>query len=125
MGGRTDFETAVNQLYGLLSDSDVPENRERLVSIASRIEIKARELIAEHSAFTDSFEKLLLDFNTSVLRLNDLVETHQDRRRVLRDELLHLQDELRLAMSPEEWLTVLDALNEASEAISAYTLTGA
>lgn len=120
----SDLDTAVNDLNGLLSETAAENKHTLLSSIARKIESRARELVAEHKNFTESFDQMLSTYETSDAQLSQVVQTYSTRRKQLRDDLLHLQDELHFAMTPDEWDKVVQVLNQAGDAISAYTLSG-
>lgn len=124
MSKSSDLDTAVSDLNGLLNETAVESERTLLTSIASKIESRARELVAEHKTFTGSFDHLISDYKTTEAQLNQAVAAYTIRRRQLRDELLHLQDELHYAMTPDEWDEVVQILNQTGDAISSYTLSG-
>ena len=95
-----------------------------LQSIARRIEIRARNLAAEHQEFVDSFDRLLSEHDTTEAQLYQLIDKYTKRRRWLRDDLLYLQDELHASLGPEDWARVVQVLNQTGKAVGSYTLSG-
>jgi outer membrane murein-binding lipoprotein Lpp len=123
MSSSSDLDTAVSELNELLNDATMDNDRTLLSSIASKIESRASELVAEHKAFIDNFDQLLSNYETTEAQLEQTAKTYATRRRQLRDDLLHLQDELHTAMTPDEWDKVVQVLNQTGQAIAAYTLS--
>jgi len=119
----SDLDTAVNNLNGLLDNISDNEKQELLTSIAQRIRLRAQELVAEHQAFVDSFDQLLSEYDTTEEQLNQLIEAYARRRKLLRDDLLHMQDELHTSMTADEWDKVVQVLNQTGKAIASYTLS--
>jgi len=119
----SDLDTAVSELNNLINEVDTDNDRTLISSIASKIKNRASVLVAEHKIFITDFERLLSHYNATENQLKHLAETYATRRRQLRDELLHLQDELHAAMTPQEWDKVVRVLNQTGKAIAAYTLT--
>ncbi|MBT8120770.1 MAG: hypothetical protein KJN89_13735 [Gammaproteobacteria bacterium] len=119
----SDLDTAVNELNGLLIDASMDSDRYLLVSIANKIENKARELVAGHKVFIDDFDQLLSNYDSTENQIKQTAEAYGNRRRQLRDELLHLQDELHTAMTPDEWDKVVQVLNQTGKAIASYSLS--
>ena len=123
MNSPSDLDIAVSELNELLNDAAIDSDRAILVSIANKIKTKARELTAEHKTFIDSFNQLLSNYDTTENQLEHTAKAYATRRRQLRDELLHLQDELHTAMTPDEWDKVVQVLNQTGKAIASYTLS--
>lgn len=120
---RSDLDTAVNNLNGLLDQIADNERQELLTSIAQRIKLKAQELGAEHQAFVDSFDRMLNKYDTTEAQLKQAIEAYSKRRQQLRNNLLVLQDELHTSMTPDEWDKVVEVLNQTGKAIASYTLS--
>jgi hypothetical protein len=123
MRRRSDLDTAVNNLNGLLDEIADNERQELLTSIAQRIKLKAQELGAEHHAFVDSFDRMLKNHDTTEAQLKQIIEAYSKRRQRLRNDLLGLQDELHTSMTPDEWARVVEVLNQTGRAIASYTLS--
>lgn len=121
MSNSSDLDTAVDELNDLAKETSIDGERSLLVSIANKIEITARELTAEHKAFIHNFDRLLSNHDTTEAKLKQTVKAYATRRRQLRDDLLHLQDELHAAMTPDEWEKVVQVLNYTGKAIASYT----
>ena len=103
---------------------NMDDNEQALVtSIAQRIRGRANELAAEHRTFTDSFDRLLSTYDATEAQLEQLIEAYNRQRTLLRNELLHLQDELHAAMTPDQWAEVVRVLNRAGKSIAGYTLS--
>jgi len=117
------LKTSINDLSSVLDSLGNDDKQVWLRSIARRIEIRARDLGAEHQAFVDSFDSLLASHSVTTTQLKQFINTHSARRRWLRDDLLHLQDELHDALDPDEWADVIKVLNRTGTTISDTTLT--
>ncbi len=122
---RSDLDTAVSNLNGLLDEIADNERQELLISIAQRIKLRAQELVAEHQAFVDSFDRMLKIYDTTEVQLRQTTEIYNKRRQWLRNDLLGLQDELHTSMTPDEWAKVVEVLNQTGKAIASYTLSEA
>lgn len=122
MNGSSDLDAATNDLSSVLKNVGDNGEQEQLVSIARRIESTARELGAEHREFVNRFDSLLSEYDTTEAQLKQLIEAYAKRRKLLRDALLHLQDELHAAMTPDEWARVVQVLNRTGKALASYTL---
>lgn len=123
MTSSSDLDAATNDLSIVLEQVGDNDDQEQLVSIARRIESKARELAAEHREFANNFDSLLSDYEATEAQLGQKIEAYATRRRLLRDELLHLQDELHVAMTPDDWARVVQVLNQTGKALAGYTLS--
>lgn len=115
---------ALSELGRLLDEMADDNQRETLISIAERIETKARELVAEHQTFVGDFDRMLNDRDVTETQLGELINAYTKRRTSLRNNLLQLQDELHASLSPEDWAEVVVVLNQAGKAVSGYTLQG-
>lgn len=120
----SDLDVAMNELDRQLDVIADDEQQVKLSSIAQRIQIRARELATEHRTFSDSFDHLLSTYDATEAQLEQLIETYNSRRTLLRNDLLHLQDELHTAMTPDQWAEVVRVLNQTSKSIAGYTLSG-
>jgi len=120
----TELDSSINNLATALSSITDNENQAMLQSIARRIEIRARNLAAEHQEFVDSFDRLLSEHDTTEAQLYQLIDKYTKRRRWLRDDLLYLQDELHASLGPEDWARVVQVLNQTGKAVGSYTLSG-
>lgn len=78
----------------------------------------------EHRTFSDNFDRLLSTYDATLAQLEQLIETYNSRRTLLRNDLLHLQDELHAAMTPDQWAEVVRVLNQTGKSIAGYTLSG-
>ena len=120
----SDLDTAVSELKDLINEVAMDNERSILLSVASKIENRASELVAEHTAFIENFDQLLSKHDTTESQLEQTAKTYATRRRELRDDLLLLQDELHMAMTPDDWDKVVQVLNQTGRAIASYTLSG-
>ena len=111
----------MTELTQLLSELDDIE-QQQVTAIAQRIQARARELVDEHRSFTDSFDRELSAYGTTEVQLQQLVDDYSRRRLQKRNDLLHLQDELHAAMTPDDWSKVVHVLNRAGKSLAAYTL---
>jgi len=119
----SDLDAATNDLDIVLNQMGGNDEQEKLTSIARRIQSRARELAAEHREFVNSFDHLLSDYNATEAQLKQLIEAYATRRKLLRDDLLHLQDELHAAMTLDQWVRVVQVLNQTGKALASYTLS--
>lgn len=120
----TELDSSINGLAAALSSIPDDGNQVMLQSIARRIEIRARNLAAEHQEFVDSFDRLLSEYETTEAQLHQMIEQYAKRRKWLRDDLLYLQDELHASLEPEDWTKVVEMLNQTGRAVGSYTLSG-
>lgn len=118
----SDLDVAMSELNQLLNEMDASD-QQRVTAIVQRIRVRAGELADEHRTFTEHFDRLLATYNTSEAQLEQLIGDYSERRRLKRDELLHLQDELHAAMTPEDWSEVVRVLNRAGKSLAGYTLS--
>lgn len=119
------FDAALRDLNDALDEIGPEEKRARVASIARHIETQARELVAEHRDFIDRFDQLLRERVVPEAQLEEAVDAHSDRRIALRNDLLQLQQELRDALSPEEWDQVVEILNRTGQAVGQKSFAGA
>jgi hypothetical protein len=107
---------------------DISENygrRVRLASVARRIEIRAGELVAEQREFLGSFDSLMSTREVTEVQLAQSIDAYSERRKWLRDDLLHLQDELHGALQPDEWTEVVKILNRGRRTVIRTSISGA
>jgi hypothetical protein len=117
------LDEALNELNKLLDGMDDNE-QQRVTCIVQRIRARARELADEHRIFTESFDSLLVTYDTTEAQLQQLVGDYNRRRMAKRNDLLQLQDELHAAMTPGDWAEVARVLNRAGKSLAAYTMSG-
>ena len=123
MQNRSDLDAAISDLGTVLDEIEANGAQHELTSIAQRINDRTRELATEHQTFVDNFDRMLSDYESSEPQLMRLIDTYGKRRRLLRDDLLHLQQALHDAMTPEDWARVVRVLNQAHKALAGYTLS--
>ncbi len=111
--------TELNQLLAELDDIE----QLQVTTIAQRIQARARELADEHRSFTDSFDRLLSAYDTTEAQLAQLTDGYNISRIRKRNDLLHLQDELHAAMTPDDWSEVVHVLNRTGKSLANYTLS--
>ncbi len=119
----SDLDVAMGELNQLLDKMDA-NYQQRVTAIVQRIRARAGELADEHRTFTERFDRLLATYDTTEAQLEQLMDDYNERRRLKRDELLHLQDELHAAMTPEDWNEFVRVLNSAGKSLAGYTLSG-
>ena len=90
----------------------------RLASISRRLESRSRELMEDHLEFQGNFDTLSILPEVSSADLKRLGTAYQARRITLRNDLLRLQDELRVELTAEEWEKVVDALNKKAKSVT-------
>jgi hypothetical protein len=117
----SDLDSAMVELNQLLAGLDEADQH-KVTAIAQRIQVRARELADEHRGFTDSFDRQLSTYDATEAQLKKLVDDYNRRRLLKRNDLLHLQDELHAAMTPDDWSGVVRVLNRAGKSLAAYTL---
>ena len=110
------------QLDGLAQND---AERIDLVSVARRIEIRSRELAAEHREFLASFDALMRERDVAEAQLGKAIASYSERRKWLRDDLLKLQDELHDALPPDDWSEVVKVLNRTGRAVGGAATRGA
>jgi DNA anti-recombination protein RmuC len=112
----------MSELNRLLDDMGDDE-RQRVTAIAQRIQARASELASEHRKFTDSFGRMLATYDVTGAQLEQLINAYNSSRLLKRNELLHLQDELHAAMSPDDWSEIVRVLNRVGKSMAGYTLS--
>jgi hypothetical protein len=118
-GSKSDLDKATTDLRNLLNGFEGDDARQaRLASIGHRIENRCREVIELKSDFTQRFADLSGRRETPSAELTALVEDFSVRRVTYRDELLGVQDELRQALTREEWDQAVQVLNSGLDAFS-------
>ena len=116
---KSDLDKATTDLRNLLNGFEGDGARQaRLASIGHRIENRCREVIELKSDFTRRFADLSRRRETPSAELTALVEDFSVRRVTYRDELLGVQDELRQALTREEWDQAVQVLNSGMDAFS-------
>ena len=116
---QSDLDKATTDLRNLLNGFEGDGARQaRLASIGHRIENRCREVIELKSDFTRRLEALSSRRETPSAELNALVEDFSVRRATYRDELLGVQDELRQALTRQEWDQAVQVLNSGLDAFS-------
>jgi len=123
MSSSSDLDAAMSDLDVAINEVGGNGEQEKLASIARRIEARAQDLAAKHRAFTDNFDRLLSEYDATEAQLEQLIETYATRREALRNDLLHLQDELHAALTPDQWTEVVQALNQTGNALASYTFS--
>ena len=119
----SDLDAAMSDLDGILNDIARNGKQVWLASIARRIGIRARDLVAEHQEFVDSFDRLLSERDVTEAQLKQMIEAHVKRRERLRNDLLRLQDELHASMTPDDWAKVVQVLNRTGKVVTNRTLS--
>ncbi len=118
-GSGADLDKAHRSLRRTLDNIAGDDNQQaRLASIARRIENRSRELVEEHDEFRARFDALSRDRDTTAAELDELVSEIAGRRTAQRNELLHLQDELRAELTAEEWAEAVKVLTQTKHAIA-------
>jgi len=118
-GSKSDLDKATTDLRNLLNGFEGDGARQaRLASIGHRIENRCREVIELKSDFTRRMGDLSRRRETPSSELTALVEDFSVRRATYRKELLGVQDELRQALTREEWDQAVQVLNSGADAFS-------
>ena len=114
----SELDSANEHLRRTLDGIAVTEEQQaRLASVARHIERKARELLNEHREFLAAFDTMLIDPDVTPAELRREGLEFQTRRVALRNDLLHLQDELRVELTAAEWDGVVEALNRKAQSV--------
>jgi len=72
----SDLDAALGNLNQVLAELEPDAKRARVVSIAERIETRARELVAEHRNFVDRFDQLLGEHDVPEAQLTEMIDAH-------------------------------------------------
>ena len=116
-GSRADLDKAHRSLRRTLDNIAEDDHRQaRLASIARRIENRSKELVEEHDEFRARFDALSRDRETTEAQLEELVSAFGSRRTSQRNDLMHLQDELRAELTAEEWVQAVESLTQTQQA---------
>ena len=115
----SELDEARDELRALLGELADGEGEEvRLLAIGKRIDTRANELVDEHVAFIENFNKLAANRDVTAGELTDLVGDYEKRRVWLRNDLLRLQDSMKAALPADEWERVLGIMNRKGEVIA-------
>ena len=116
-GSSKEIDAASKDL-GKALDKIASDDAERaeLASIARRIQVGAREMLDDYRDFQGQFDTLSAMRDTTSDKLLDVARKYQARRMKLRNGLFRLQDELRSALTAEEWAEVVAILNRKAAA---------
>ena len=118
-GSKSDLDKATTDLRNLLEGFEGDAARQaRLASIGHRIENRCREVVELKSDFIRRMGDLSRRRETPSSELTALVEDFSVRRVKYRQELLGVQDELRQALTQEEWHQAVQVLNSGIDAFS-------
>jgi len=118
-----------SELDAAFADLDAQLNRasgvdtHQLASIAKRIRARSQTLIDTHETFVTAFNDKASNRSVTAEQLQQLVSDYEVQRQTLRNDLLHLQDELHAALPPDVWSDVLEVLNRKSQSIAARNIS--
>ena len=116
---KSDLDKATTDLRNLLESFEGDGARQaRLASIGHRIENRCREVIELKADFIRRMGDLSRNRETPSAELTALVEDFSVRRVKYREELLGVQEELRQALTKEEWDQAVEILNSGADAFS-------
>ena len=116
---KSDLDQATTELRKLLESFEGDNARQaRLASIGHKIENRCREGIELVSDFTQKVQALSRRQETPSSELNALEEDYSVRRVKYREKLLGVQEELRQALTREEWDQTVQILNSGADAFS-------
>jgi hypothetical protein len=114
-----DLDRSTTDLRKLLESFEGDAARhDRLASISRTIEIHCREGIELTSDFNQRVHALSRRRETPSSELTALEENYSVRRAKYREELLGVQEELRQALTKEEWDQAVQILNSGADAFS-------
>jgi hypothetical protein len=118
-GSKNELDKATTDLRNLLESFEGDgARRARLASIGHRIENRCREVIELKAEFVRRMGDLSRQRETPSSELTALVDDFSVRRVKYREELLGVQDELRQALTKEEWDQAVQVLNSGVDAFS-------
>jgi hypothetical protein len=118
-GSKSDLDKATSELRELLESFEGDGARQaRLASIGHRIENRCREVIELKAEFVRRMGDLSRQRETPSSELTALVDDFSVRRVKYREEILGVQDELRQALTKEEWDQAVQVLNSGIDAFS-------
>ncbi len=118
-GSKSDLDKATIELRELLESFGGDGARQaRLASIGHRIENRCREVIELKADFIRRMGDLSRQRETPSSELTALVDDFSVRRVKYREELLGVQDELRQALTKDEWDQAVQVLNSGIDAFS-------
>ena len=118
-GSKSDLDQTTTDLRKLLESFEGDSARQaRLASIGHKIEERCREGIELVSDFTQKVQAISRRRETPSSELNALEEDYSVWRAKYREELLGVQEELRQALTREEWDQTLQILNSGADAFS-------
>jgi DnaJ-domain-containing protein 1 len=118
-GSKNDLDQATTDLRNLLDGFEGDGARhDRLASISRTIEIRCREGIELTSDFNQRVHALSRRRETPSSELMALEANYSVRRAKYREELLGVQEELRQALTKEEWDQAIQILNSGTDAFS-------
>ena len=118
-----------SELDAAFADLDAQLNRasgadtEQLASIAKRIRTQSQALLDTHETFITTFNDKASNRSVTAEQLQKLVSDYEVQRQTLRNDLLHLQDELHAALPPDVWPDVLEVLNRKSQSVAARNIS--
>jgi hypothetical protein len=125
-GSKNDLDQATTDLRDLLDGFEGDGARhDRLMSISRTIEIRCREGIELTSDFNRRVHALSRRRETRSSELTALEINYSVRRAKYREKLLGIQEELRQALTKEEWDQALQILNSGTDAFSQTRITKA
>ena len=116
-GSKNELEKATSDLRKLLESFGGDGARQaRLASIGHRIENRCQEVIELKTDFIRRMGDLSRRRETPSSELTALVEDFSVRRVTYREELFGVQEELRQALTEEEWDQAVQVLNSGVDA---------
>ena len=118
----SEMDTAFVDLEVLLNQSS-GSNTEQLASIARRIRDQSREFLNANQTFITAFNAQASSRSATMEELQQLADNFDVDRQIMRNKLLHMQDELYAALPADVWSDVLEVLNRKAEAITANNIS--
>ena len=118
----SELDAAFADLDAQLDRASGADTRQ-LESIAKRIRARSQALIDTQETFVTAFNEKASRRSVTAEELQQLVSDYEVQRQTLRNDLLHLQDELHAALPPDVWPNVLEVLNRKSQSIAARNIS--
>ena len=121
-GSKSDLDVVTSELRDLLESFEGDGARKiKLSALGLRIENRCQEVTQGYLSFRQRLEEKANNREIPTEKLESLIDEFTSWRERYRDELLDAQDELRQALTEEEWTKTVKILNAGSEAFSEKT----
>ena len=115
-----DLESLFTELNSLIALLPTEERREAQ-SVTTSMEDTARQLLALHRDFLESFNSSSADRAVATDNLRQMTVAYSEQRVALRNKLLYLQDDLHRALPESTWAEASRILNKTGQAVAPPT----